>query len=458
MTHWIQQLLWHSLAMSILTAAYGGAVALLRRRCAARWFYLAGVVLLLGFLIPFRPVLTLSPGSAPAALAGIVRQAGPAQGVVTTPAPQTATASPWPIVFALWLAGTLATLACHGLRHLRFVRAARRWYAPVYDIRLRAQFEAAAQSLGLDPRRIGLAQCACIGSPMLVWLSRPTIMLPENTPATDASRLFLLHELTHLRRRDLLFRLLVLLTTAMHWFNPMVYVLARLTTLQCEISCDACVVTGEDIEGRHLYALSILDIAQRQARQYTLLTTHFYGGKNNMKKRITSIYTPGNTRFGALFLVCALLITALAGTSIAAAPEAIDITLPDHPGVKAHEALDSYVVAWAPVEGAVEYHLGVYVKLLSKGGAEYWAVTDGWVGNLSFTDADGTIHTVENGVWEAIELDGDATSADISGIYNKHMEREYAGDIASFEECHLVVVAVREVGAPLKVDMLIPVR
>lgn len=481
MTRWIQQLLWHSLTMSAVVVAYYAATAFLRRRYATKWFYLVGVILLVGFLIPFRPVVTVEMKQVPAFLQEVAVQEAQgqhsAQGNAQAP-PQGAQGFPWSIAFLVWAAGALATLLYHAVRHMRFVSAVKRWRVEVKDAKLLAQFEQAKRSLGLVGHDIGLALCACVHSPMLLRLDRPTVILPEGDQEAYDPRFILLHELVHYKRRDLLCRLVMLLSSAIHWFNPAIYLLVRLVTTQCEISCDERVVRGQAIEDRHQYALSIINVARCHAKGYTLLTTYFNGGIDTMKKRINSVYEPTKGKIGALLLAVTLLMTILAGTSIAADTGEIKYALPESP-IKFDEKLDSYVVSWEPMEDIKEYHVGVYYRVqieeatlksaLTEGEGqltdEIWSVAGGWIGPNTVTDGAGTEYRVENGVWESITLKGDATEVDISQLINMQLDpipldEEDPPTYAKKEAllgCVMVITAVPEAGEPIVAHIELPV-
>ncbi len=460
MTQWMQQLLWQTLAMSAMVLAYCAAARWLRHRYAARWFYLAGAILLIGFLIPLRPVFTIEMKQAPAFLLNGAGQEAAAFPFAMDPsaAEQAAPDFPlWQTVFLVWALGALGTLAYQGIRHLRFIHAVKRWCTDVKDAGLLAQFDEAKRDLGLNGRDIGFAYCACISGPMLLRLDKPTILLPEKAEADGSSRSILLHELIHYQRRDLLLRLVMLFSTAIHWFNPAIYLLVKQVSLQCEISCDEKVVENKDIEGRHQYAMSIISIAQHQARGYTLLTTHFNGGKKTMKKRINSIYEPAKNKMGFVLLASVMVLTLLAGTSIAATDASpIKVTLPEGIALTANEKVDSYVIKWEPVEGVKEYHIGVYCKATANGVVPYWFVADGWAGSQYVQDGEGKDHFVEGMVWDSITLQGDATEADISATLSKNMHPN--SGMKTLLECNMTMVVILESGAPITMTIPLPVK
>lgn len=85
----------------------------------------------------------------------------------------------------------------------------------------------------------------------MIGFRTPVILLPQSRIPEEALPYILRHELVHFKRKDLWFKSLVILATAIHWFNPVVYLMARAIALQCKISCDAQVVSGTDAAGRN---------------------------------------------------------------------------------------------------------------------------------------------------------------------------------------------------------------
>lgn len=337
MIQWIQMLLCCSLAMTALTGLYVGYAILFRKRYAAKWFYLAGIILLIGFIVPFRPKIQIRQENVPKFIlqAASHKEADmeslPAQTpalaltdrtATTEMATQTtqATKAPlwWHFAFLIWATGAIGSLCYYGIQHIRFLRAVKRWSAPVEDTKTLTLFELAKASLSLKRRHIDLLQCACVSSPMLILSGRrPTILLPGREMSADDLRFIFLHELIHYKRRDLLCKALMLLATAMHWFNPAVYYLSKVVALHCETSCDEKVIEKQGIEGKNQYVMSILGMAQYQATHSSFLTTSFYGGKDTMKRRLVSILNQSKKRAGFLFLAGILVLTFAAGTAFA---------------------------------------------------------------------------------------------------------------------------------------------
>ena len=90
--------------------------------------------------------------------------------------------------------------------------------------------------------------CRKIISPMITGLFRPTLLLPHEEYANTDLTVILHHELVHYRRNDLWFKLLLIFANALHWFNPLIYIMVREANKDIEISCDEEVLKGADLQ------------------------------------------------------------------------------------------------------------------------------------------------------------------------------------------------------------------
>lgn len=204
-----------------------------------------------------------------------------AKGVVPTFVPML---SWWESAAVVWLAGMMVFLIFHGVRHYRFVKMASRWWETVTDEPILVLFHNLKTQMGI-PQSIGLQICGIIGSPMLLGFIRPRILLPGTEFADDELLLILKYELVHYNRKALWYKCLVLTAAAIHWFNPIVHLMAKAINLQCELSCNAEVVNSTGIETRRYYNEIIISVIRRQSKLKTALSTNFYWKKVYRKRR-----------------------------------------------------------------------------------------------------------------------------------------------------------------------------
>jgi TonB family protein len=102
-------------------------------------------------------------------------------------------------------------------------------------------------------RRVGLVrvprlvETAAGSMPTTSGIVRPVIGFPAGAADTwpeDRLEGVLLHELAHIRRRDLLVQLLAQVACALHWYNPLVWGALRRLRLESEMACDDLVVAS----------------------------------------------------------------------------------------------------------------------------------------------------------------------------------------------------------------------
>ena len=87
-------------------------------------------------------------------------------------------------------------------------------------------------------------------------------MLPSEDLTEEAFRCTVLHELTHCRRWDGAYKWLVQAAVCLHWFNPLVCLMAREIARDCELACDEAVVLALGEDGRRAYGDTLLRVLE----------------------------------------------------------------------------------------------------------------------------------------------------------------------------------------------------
>ena len=112
-------------------------------------------------------------------------------------------------------------------------------------------------------RKIRVRMSPDVGSPMLVGVFFPVVYMPCKEIPHDMMRLVFLHELTHYKRKDLIIKWFALLVNAVHWFNPLSYLISSNLSEACEISCDMEVTKNMNDEEQKLYMKTILELVEK---------------------------------------------------------------------------------------------------------------------------------------------------------------------------------------------------
>ncbi|MHB8061059.1 MAG: M56 family metallopeptidase [Ruminiclostridium sp.] len=307
--------------MSLVTLVYAAILPLLSKRYAAKWRYMVWLVIEAGWIFPFRPRIELSflpvqmpdiPVTPVQPIINVISSISDAENVVNS----SVTIPLWLVLAAIWIIGMVSVVVYHALRHGRFMKMVRRWSEPITDLESLGVLDSLKSELGIKTA-VGLSVCQSITSPMLVGFFHPAILLPPVKITDDELSLILKHELIHFKRHDLWYKSLILAATAIHWFNPAVYLMAKAGAVQCEISCDVLVLDGADFEQRKQYGETIIGVARNGAKLRTVLSTDFYGGKRGMKNRISSIMDTRKKKAG--FVILCVVLVAIIGTGVALA-------------------------------------------------------------------------------------------------------------------------------------------
>lgn len=97
-----------------------------------------------------------------------------------------------------------------------------------------------------------------VTTPAVYGILRARIILPMSWADRDLE-LVLLHERTHIRRRDNFWRMLAFVLAAIHWFNPLAWVFLKMLLTDLELACDEDVLLQLGVDRRKEYARCLLD-------------------------------------------------------------------------------------------------------------------------------------------------------------------------------------------------------
>lgn len=335
MTGFLLTLLRLSLLGSVLGVVLMGALRLLGRRISRAAGYYLWLLVLLRLCLPVWVDLPIPAHQNMTTSTGVMVMTG--QNVVTLPAQpptdqggQTATpvqpATPtdggetaavtvqavdWVDVltspalwFTVWVLGFVLNLGRYGRSYRRFARLVRRESHAPGRLALEVLQE-------LDPGgKIALAVCPAIPCPMALGLLRPTVFLPEGVEDRGRLEDILRHELTHLRRRDLLYKWCAAVVTSLHWFNPLMPVFRREMARRCELACDEAAAGNLSPEARRRYGETLLSLAADPPKG--LVVTTLCEEKEHLKERLVDLVK--GTKRGPAALCLTLCLTVLLGS------------------------------------------------------------------------------------------------------------------------------------------------
>lgn len=282
--------------------------AALGKRLSARWRYLLWLIVIVRMLMPWAPESSLSlfnyvprVETAAASQAPVVVVAPPimrapgfetaASQALRAPEPMPWGEFAWTTLAALWFAGALV-VALHILTvNLLFARKLR-VKRPLREGPAAGLLEECRRTLGLK-RRVDLAETKAVGSPAVFGLVRPVVLLPpglaEALPPNQL-RYVLLHELAHVKRRDIAVNWVLAALQALHWFNPLIWFAFHRLRIDRELACDALALDHLGDGENRAYGHTIVDLLEHvyQTRRIPgmagVLEEH-----NQLKRRLTMI-------------------------------------------------------------------------------------------------------------------------------------------------------------------------
>ncbi len=233
-----------------------------------------------------------------------------------------------PFVPFIWLAGVGGYLLLVSVLVLRFRRRVRALRVDDADEAAAAGELLARVVREQGCRRVPALQITrAVPAPAVSGLLRPEILLPPSTlrrlDETEL-RLVLLHELAHLRRRDLWLHWLLTLLQAVHWFNPVLWWAFHRLRVEAESAADAWALQrcGDDTPLRYGEALLRLLETEHPPRRVAIPgVVGVVESARDLRSRIRAIGRFSRRRNRLATVGAAALVVGLAAVGLTQAPK-----------------------------------------------------------------------------------------------------------------------------------------
>lgn len=299
------------------------------------------------------------------------------------------------ILSIIWLAGLLL---CFGFFAVSYIKCYRefRFSLPVENDILEAWKEKHPLK-----RSLSIRQTETIAAPLSYGVIRPVILMPKNTEWKNIYQLryVLEHEYVHIRRLDMLTKLIMIAAVCIHWFNPLVWVMYILFNRDLELSCDETVVRRFGMDIKSVYATALISMEEKKSG-LTPLCNSF--SKNAIEERIRAIMKIKKTSKFAVIISAVLVICVTGGFATSAsslekktetAQENGETTVAlNEVNIREDESLSSSDVEWWTAEE--------YAKWLD----EEKEVLQSMIGEKAYTGGDGWFVWTQEKVDETIAL------------------------------------------------------
>ena len=160
-----------------------------------------------------------------------------------------------------------------------------------------------------------------VPTPCVFGCFRPAIYLtPEAAKGSQVRAHVLEHELTHYRHGDHIWSLLRSLCLVLHWYNPLVWVAAKVSRADAELACDEGALTRLGESQRGDYGRTLIGLTCSAPISDLLLTaTTMTGSAGSIRERIRLLMKrPRNTVLTLTAVI--LMVTLIVGCTFSTAP------------------------------------------------------------------------------------------------------------------------------------------
>ena len=299
------------------------------------------------------------------------------------------------ILSVIWLAGLLLCFGFFAVSYIKCYREFRFSLPDENDI-----LEAWNEKHPLK-RSLSIRQTETIAAPLSYGVIRPVILMPKNTEWKNIYQLryVLEHEYVHIRRLDMLTKLIMIAAVCIHWFNPLVWVMYILFNRDLELSCDETVVRRFGMDIKSVYATALISMEEKKSGLPPLCNSF---SKNAIEERIRAIMKIKKTSKFAVIISAVLVICVTGGFATSAsslekktetAQENGETTVAlNEVNIREDESLSSSDVEWWTAEE--------YAKWLD----EEKEVLQSMIGEKAYTGGDGWFVWTQEKVDETIAL------------------------------------------------------
>jgi len=274
-------------------------------RLAARWHYFFWLLVVVRMMMPWLPqstvsVLNLIPESAEWRARTLLSTEVGGKEIDMDPVaikPMDTGLSAGPVLRVadmlalVWLVGSLVLAGyvfVSNFRLWRIIKSVR----PLTEQRILDLLEDCKRQAGVETI-LGIIVTDRIKSPALFGFVRPRLLLPVGIIETHnikELRHIFLHELSHLKRCDILLGWITTLLLVVHWFNPLVWYAFYRMRQDRELACDASALSTMGVDESEKYGMTIVRLLEKfsQARSLPIMAA-VSEDKSNLKKRVKMI-------------------------------------------------------------------------------------------------------------------------------------------------------------------------
>lgn len=187
------------------------------------------------------------------------------------------------VLFIIWIVGVVVFIVWNIYCYYRFITYImsnsyedKRFDDILYRYKLKLNIKS----------NVAIIKSNSVKSPVVIGIVNPKIIFPSNIKYNNKLDPIINHELIHIKRKDLLIKFIQIGITAIHWFNPIIYMLNNNMEKWCEISCDEIVAEDLSYEERKEYGNMILNVIENVSLTSSSLCLYLCNDKKYIKRRL----------------------------------------------------------------------------------------------------------------------------------------------------------------------------
>lgn len=187
------------------------------------------------------------------------------------------------------------------------------WFA-VTNIRFYTKLKRLRKPFAVSNTKLPVYIANDLPSPCLFGMYHPVIYLTSRAIKDEETiRHVLTHELTHYAHKDHIWAFLRSASLILYWFNPLVWIAANLSKIDCELACDESTIKKLGEENRIRYGRTLVDLISINSKPMDVIctSTTMTLAKHEMKERIMMITKRPKTILFALITVVIIIIVTI---------------------------------------------------------------------------------------------------------------------------------------------------
>lgn len=206
----------------------------------------------------------------------------------------------------LWLLGIIIALAANLTGYVRFLYYLKQANKPATD-----EQNSILNTLLKGRCTVRLVRNRFATTPMLIGILRPYIIISELNYDGGQLKNILLHEISHLKRYDIVVKWLTMIATSIHWFNPLMYMIKKEMNRACELACDEAVIKNLTSAEKQAYGETLIAVIAERRYPFGVLQATMCEEKKSLKERLVAIMNYNKKSRLIRVMSVVLLITAV---------------------------------------------------------------------------------------------------------------------------------------------------